>query len=469
MQPSEVEKRTYRLPSRMGTQRSSDSLAAEKPFTPAEELSSWLPDEMCVSCGAPVAASQLYCSDECREQEQRNANQEAAEAVASVQLSPKTTAAGYPSSSKSASLQPSSDAHQETASRPAHDESEKPDQERFRYYCPTSPHLLAQRQASGNASDTQRAPGLSTFERSLLTGHCGDYHRPDSNASSNEESGSANERRGSTVSSNTSSSGATDPSTPSPTMVLRASRNTSFKNQEASDSDNGADIEDSEIDDVDFRLPPSVLSCPSAVLMQQGPTHAPSERQVSDPSSAHAFRSRPASFSPLVDRRAGGSSKPPTMSYARRPSSTNLPAPVLYSPALVAKGSAAITTTSSPATMRRRSVWNGVNAAGAGRARRDATHHRGPSVNEGRTDAASAAGQIHSHVKTSSIASVHDASGFVAMKEAPMMRSVSDPAPTSSPQQQRSAGSASSSADHTLRASSPRSVRTAADVCGRPG
>lgn len=460
----QVQKRVYRLPA----QRSKDSMGDStdgKPFTPADELSSWLPDEMCTACGQPVSASQLYCSDRCRQQEEASTVSATAEALTSTHLSPTTTSS---TAAPAANPTPSMPASFPAQTISATDHEERMDSHRFRYYCPPSPHLVAQRKTSANGQGGQGGPALSAFERSLLTHRSLSNQGPDSTASSNEESGSTSERRDSAASSTSSSSLGTDPSTPSPTMVVRFSANqmtSKDKGQGEGESNESSEDnnDEAELEESDFRLPPSVTST-SAVLMAQRPSKRSTDRHASDPTMTTASRCHHTSFSPTKDRDTAVPTAPPMMSYARRPSSTNLPAPVLYSPALLAKG--ATTTKASPVSIRRRSLWNGAAAVSpvAARSRREGTHRRGPSVIEGASDAG-AAGQTDRDVSSSS---ADFASASLSAAEAPMKRSVSDPARTTSPQQ-HSAGSASSSATRTLRAVSPTSLRSSAGVCGRPG
>lgn len=504
MNPSEVHKRTYRLPARLEAQRSRESLK-DKPFTPAEELSSWLPDEMCMACGAPVGTSQLYCSDECREQEQRDAVSDVNETMASMQLGPQnpsaTSAASTTVSSKSA---PSTSVLFSSKSGSCSTQEEV-ETSRFRYYCPPSPHLVAQRSTSAarpnghnhhyQQQQQQQLPALSAFERSLLVQRCIDNQGPDSTASSNEESGSTNERRDSATSSASSPSTApTVPSTPSPAVVADNGRHAKLTSQRAHDdimnsgSNDDGDDDDEELNASDFRLPPSVTSS-TAILMRQGPGRSTVQRHASDPSSVNtsqSYHGNNAAFSPTRERcdapvsPTAPSSVHPKMSYARRPSSTNLPAPVLYSPALLAN-SGASSTKASAIGNRRRSLWTSGNgaavSAGASRTRRVGTHQRGPSViddpiNEGEARLIGSVKTSSSSTTATGFEDLRSAPGATTSSQAPMRRSLSDSASASSPQhpQPQSYGSASSSANRTLRAASHDSHRlSTADLCGRPG
>ncbi|CAO1631606.1 unnamed protein product [Sympodiomycopsis kandeliae] len=422
--------------------------SSERPFTPADEFSSWLPEEMCVACGAPISTSQLYCSEECKHQEQRNAAQATQERLASLRISPTASSA-----SRSGQLDPAtadksiSDAPTQSALH-----NEPRDQPRFRYHFPTSPHLLAQRKSTVHSA--QEAPGLTAFERSLLSDHGEHARGPDSTASSNEGSGSANERRNSAMSSASSfSSIATDPSTPSPTILGRRTSQV--------DTKNGEDFDNSEegLNDSNFRLPPAVTSS-NAALMRRVSSKAPFESKVPDPSSTIS-KSYHETFGTgeCNEPDVGLPITSPTMSYARRPSCTNVPTPILYSPAMMAKAASA--QKASPTSTRRRSAWNviGTSSAGVPQRRRTGAHSRGPSVIDGLSVAAEVGKK--NHVNPSSIDVADSAS------EGTMKRSVSDPAPTSSPQQ-HALGSASSSATCTLRAASP-DMRSSAGICGRPG
>ena len=51
----------------MFTRRRMESVRSTGSTTPADELTSWLPDDVCITCHAQVLAGQLYCSQECRE------------------------------------------------------------------------------------------------------------------------------------------------------------------------------------------------------------------------------------------------------------------------------------------------------------------------------------------------------------------------------------------------------------------
>ncbi|CAO1617035.1 unnamed protein product [Jaminaea pallidilutea] len=323
-----VPKRTYGLFARSAPL---ESPTTERPLTPAEELSSWLPDENCAACGAPVKTRQLYCSAKCRDQEEQERSQAAAAVEPSTELTTTSTASTSAALAQSATL--SSSAQPLLASSrtpnlgglrvPAYARTSRStpalheDQAQDAVTTTTSPQRATGRHVSQPLPSTSTASVLS---RSFNRRKC----RPTSGGSSGDdtlESGanSAGPRVGrgsdmkrnssqSSMSSSPSSSAIfTDLSTPSP--ALKANMDDSVAEDEA------------ELNSSDFNLPPPVIPGSNGL-----------KRRAS--MQQHAWQASQSSQSSHLP-----SEQLPTygfMSYARRPSSTNLPAPVIYSPVMTA-------------------------------------------------------------------------------------------------------------------------------------
>ncbi|PWN28976.1 hypothetical protein BDZ90DRAFT_230974 [Jaminaea rosea] len=335
-----VARRTYGLATRT-TQHRNDSPAV----TPAEEFESWLPDEVCVACGAQAPSRQLYCSAECKESEESKQTQPP---MSSSSTTTSSSAIGSPRDTNHDPLSPRSRPSMANLTSPS--TSAKLDGPTdLRYHYPqSSPLLLAQRKASSAAA----------FDKALLA------HRlrqaQGGNSSSDDQADAGMRRRGSSRSSSASSIASssallTDPSTPSPALGSAAVRKHRSAKARSSDlSTESSEDDDADLNASDFQLPPSVTpALNTAAVMMNRPNHEEQQQQQhrQQPASLawergyasppHQMQHRTASAShhqqhgPPISSR----NKVASMSFARRPSSTNLPAPVLYSPALSAKAS----------------------------------------------------------------------------------------------------------------------------------
>lgn len=252
--------------------------------TPADELSSWLGDDVCTNCGGPAQHGKLFCSEDCKH----------ADATKVAQA----TKLGF-SSTHSAEVSTKEDVG-----------------ERFRYPCPPSPNLLAQYSTPLKTALT--SPALSAHQSSYnaLRGRVG---RPSQGSLYGLPSTGRKLRSSShsTISSLSDSNGSpsalasTDPSTPSPAYG-------------ATEDESSSDLDANELE-----LPPSV-GMPISVMLRQ-----PSNRLSPKTKEASLYR-KPSEPS---------SQQKSPMWYARRPSSTNMPPGVWYTqpvPATTTKVTAAV-------------------------------------------------------------------------------------------------------------------------------
>jgi hypothetical protein len=321
--------------------------------------------------------------------------------------------------------------------------------QRFRYPCPPSPTLVAQRKTT----PSEKISPTSFFG---AQGNASYRRRNASRTSSRGESNGFRPRLGrrssadSTDSSLASSSAClTDPSTPSPGTANRGC-------DSASSNRSNASIDDEDLNSSDFRLPPSVSPATAAMLTanHQSVYHhrSRSDRQVSP--TQHQYPRRPRTSVGDVGETASAAPGT-TMSFARRPGSTNLPAPILYSPVLAAKNS----TVNAEGTITRRAF-------------------------KSRPDVRRSFDQIKAQVSgsfggPSASADLVDASARSPLDTGLSMRvqrTRSDPSAMqlhpegeASPEQHDSGASGSSSAARTMRAISPGSLTASNEVCGRPG
>jgi hypothetical protein len=407
--------------------------SVDTPLTPANELTSWLGDDMCANCGSAVQGTQLYCSDACRAADAHDAPAAPASvsAFARAQYLDEELGAERTSSSAPAfsPRQPYTDA-----------------EGKFRYPCPPSPHLLAKYKAAALTS-----PALTALERSLPSRHehaaadgiSASSFSDESSSVEPRRSGSGTKRRSSsrsTFSSADTDNFSTVPSTPSPAS--------------AAVHDDFEELEPSAL-----ALPPSVKPA-STVLLKSASRDG--NRAVSGESSNNSSSSStPSAAPPLVSsslRRSpaakpispptsGSASSTATMRYARRPSSTNLPPPVLFtSPALTAthRINARGAATASP---RQQAKLTRKTALGAKRPSVSTNTFSSPAVLTEGGSSQKAAGAV------------------------PMAGRERASRGSNSPEQ---IASAASSAGKTLRAFSPASlaspVTTVVDsYCGRPG
>ncbi|PWY97543.1 hypothetical protein BCV70DRAFT_228493 [Testicularia cyperi] len=257
-----------------------ESEIAEIRTTPADELSSWLGDDVCTNCGGPAAHGKLFCSDECKLADAREVEQSS---LIEGMVSPfKGANEGFAISSAN-------------------------QLDKFRYACPPSPSLLAQMSAPLRATHLT-SPALAAYQSSLPAPR--GRLSTNSNASTNLRSSSHVKKRSSSQStfssiseSNASQSAfaGTDPSTPSPAY-------------------GPTEDECSDLDAHDFQLPPSV-SVASAVMLRKASKSTPSSSSGQSTSQANTSDGRTPK-SPLW--------------YARRPSTTNSRGSWFTSPALTA-------------------------------------------------------------------------------------------------------------------------------------
>ncbi|PWN37693.1 uncharacterized protein FA14DRAFT_176979 [Meira miltonrushii] len=332
----------------MFTRRRMESVRSTGSTTPADELTSWLPDDVCVTCHAQVLAGQLYCSQECREEDAK------ASAAESSRAAGTSTNEAMPSSapviSHNQAVKPTRVASGEAISSSSRQVSQKftgskaepasQPEEKFRYPCPPSPNILARYGAH------LTSPALAALDhRSSQLQQSSTSEREFASSSSEESANEAHveqtttKRRSSSRSTFSSASEAafsTDPSTPSP--AVRSTRD---------------ELDDLEPTDLD--LPPPMQPATSLMLNARE-RRSPATKKVNLPSNP-----------PVVKRE-----RVTMMSFARRPSRTNLPAPVLFtSPVLattVMKASpqtnaSAAGLSSSPSGQSSRIPSHGSNAA----------------------------------------------------------------------------------------------------------
>ncbi|SPO20356.1 uncharacterized protein UTRI_00759_B [Ustilago trichophora] len=284
-----------------------ESEISEIRTTPADELSSWLGDDVCTNCGASTAHGKLFCSEACKLADAREVAQ--ASLVESL-VSP------IPKSDEFARLD---------------------DGAKFRYPCPPSPSLLAQMSAPLRATYLT-SPALAAYQSSLPVSR----GRLSLASSTSNEAGASEPRHTkkrsssqSTFSSISESNGSqsafasTDPSTPSPAY-------------------GPTEDESSDLDAHDFQLPPSISTASSVMLRKS------SKSSASPSSSASQAAPRPIN--------ADGRTPKSPLWYARRPSNTNSRGSWYTSPAITATTMVTATsqdhraTASSSSEMRSRST-----------------------------------------------------------------------------------------------------------------
>lgn len=332
----------------MFTRRRMESVRSTGSTTPADELTSWLPDDVCVTCHAQVLAGQLYCSQECREEDAKASAAESSKAAGS------STSDAMPSSAPAVShnhaVKPTRVASGEAISSSSRQPPQKffgnkaepasQPEEKFRYPCPPSPNILA-RYGSHLTS-----PALAALDhRSSQLQQSSTSEREFASSSSEESANEAHveqtttKRRSSSRSTFSSASEAafsTDPSTPSP--AVRSTRD---------------ELDDLEPTDLD--LPPPMHPATSLMLNARE-RRSPATKKVNLPSNP-----------PVVKRE-----RVTMMSFARRPSRTNLPAPVLFTSPVLAttvmkaspqSNASAAGLSSSPSGQSSRIPSHGSNAA----------------------------------------------------------------------------------------------------------
>lgn len=258
-----------------------ESEISEIRTTPADELSSWLGDDVCTNCGASTAHGKLFCSEACKLADAR----EVAEASLIERLASPLT-----KSDEFARLD---------------------DASKFRYPCPPSPSLLAQMSAPLRTTYLT-SPALAAYQSSLPVSRgrlslastasndagLGEARHTKKRSSSQSTFSSISESNGSQ-----SAFASTDPSTPSPAY-------------------GPTEDESSDLDAHDFQLPPSISTASSVMLRKS------SKSSASPSSSASQAAPRPIN----TDTRTPKS----PLWYARRPSNTNSRGSWYTSPAITA-------------------------------------------------------------------------------------------------------------------------------------
>ncbi|TKY90902.1 hypothetical protein EX895_000900 [Sporisorium graminicola] len=254
-----------------------ESEISEIRTTPADELSSWLGDDVCTNCGASTAHGKLFCSEACKLADAK----EVAEASLVENL-----ASPLPKSDEFAKFD---------------------DNLKFRYPCPPSPSLFAQMSAPLRTTYLT-SPALAAYQSSLPVSRgrlsltsaasndvgAGEARHTKKRSSSQSTFSSISESNASN-----SAFASTDPSTPSPAY-------------------GPTEDESSDLDASEFQLPPSV-STSSSVMLRKSSSSSTSPT-ASTPHPIHADGRAPKS--PLW--------------YARRPSNTNSRGSWYTSPAITA-------------------------------------------------------------------------------------------------------------------------------------
>ena len=333
----------------MFTRRRMESVRSTGSTTPADELTSWLPDDVCVTCHAQVMAGQLYCSQECREEDAKASAVEANKAKAT------STNDALPSSApvishnhaakptRVASGDAISSSSKQTLQNLTGNKTEpiSHQEEKFRYPCPPSPNILA-RYGSHLTSPALAALDRRSSQLQQASTSEREFASSSSEESANEahvEQKTTTQRRSSSRSTFSSASEAafsTDPSTPSP--AIRSTRD---------------ELDDLEPTDLD--LPPPIQPATSLMLNARE-RRSPAQKKVNLPSNP-----------PVVKRE-----RVTMMSFARRPSRTNLPAPVLFTSPVLAttvmkaspQSNASVTGfSSSPSGQSSRTLSHGSNGA----------------------------------------------------------------------------------------------------------
>ncbi|KAJ1030031.1 hypothetical protein NDA16_000944 [Ustilago loliicola] len=258
-----------------------ESEISEIRTTPADELSSWLGDDVCTNCGASTAHGKLFCSEACKLADAKEVTE--ASLIESL-------ASPLPKSDEFAKLDDASS--------------------KFRYPCPPSPSLLAQMSAPLRTTYLT-SPALAAYQSSLPVSRgrmslalstsnqagAGEVRHTKKRSSSQSTFSSISESNASH-----SAFASTDPSTPSPAY-------------------GPTEDESSDLDAHDFQLPPSVSTASSVML-----------RKSSKSSTSSASGSQAA---PRPINTDGRTPKSPLW-YARRPSNTNSRGSWYTSPAITA-------------------------------------------------------------------------------------------------------------------------------------
>ncbi|KAJ1594230.1 hypothetical protein NDA11_003579 [Ustilago hordei] len=197
-----------------------ESEISEIRTTPADELSSWLGDDVCTNCGASTAHGKLFCSEACKLADAKEVTQ--ASLIENL-------ASPLPKSDEFVNLD---------------------DASKFRYPCPPSPSLLAQMSAP-HRTTYLTSPALAAYQSSLPVSRGRlSLASSTSNEVRHTKKRSSSQSTFSSISESNASHSAfarTDPSTPSPAY-------------------GPAEDESSDLDAQEFQLPPSVSTASSVML-----------------------------------------------------------------------------------------------------------------------------------------------------------------------------------------------------------
>ncbi|KAJ1032294.1 hypothetical protein NDA18_001783 [Ustilago nuda] len=197
-----------------------ESEISEIRTTPADELSSWLGDDVCTNCGASTAHGKLFCSEACKLADAKQVTQ--ASLIENL-------ASPLPKSDEFVNID---------------------DASKFRYPCPPSPSLLAQMSAP-HRTTYLTSPALAAYQSSLPVSRGRlSLASSTSNEVRHTKKRSSSQSTFSSISESNASHSAfagTDPSTPSPAY-------------------GPAEDESSDLDAQEFQLPPSISTASSVML-----------------------------------------------------------------------------------------------------------------------------------------------------------------------------------------------------------
>ena len=415
---------------RVSARRRQESSRSSESLTPADELSSWLGDDVCANCGAPARASHLYCSQQCKDEDAKDTS-------------------GVTSTSAPAHVVASQAPYHQVPGAPV----EASQDGKFRYACPPSPNILAK------YNPALTSPALIALERSLPT--AASINTNNTQTSTQSVSSSADSSTAARRKANRRSSSRSTFSSASDILSTEGSTPSPASHAVNSEEDNLDDVEPT-----DLCLPPSIH--PAASILLNSTAREAARTSATTSSSITPDGSK---RSPIANNTSGPAYKGvplkkedrKTIDFARRPSSTNLPPPVLFtSPILSTTTVKANAAHASNLDFQRRSSGHGpsppqVNATPA----RKMTEARRPRIAAAPYSSPAA---VHGHTGTNVCSAVP-----VAEKQRDRSRALNRKTSDSPPQ----LASASSSAGKTLRAVSPLDQSSPGlypnVVCGRYG
>ncbi|SNX84068.1 uncharacterized protein MEPE_02776 [Melanopsichium pennsylvanicum] len=259
-----------------------ESEISEIRTTPADELSSWLGDDVCTNCGASTAHGKLFCSEACKLADAR--------VVAQASLV-ESLASPIPKSDEFAKFD---------------------DGVKFRYPCPPSPGLLAQMSAPLRTTYLT-SPALAAYQSSLPAPR----GRPSMASSASNEVSASELRHTKKRSSSQSTFSSISESNGSQSAFASADFTT------PSPAYGATEDESSDLDAYDFQLPPSVSTASSVMLRKTSKSSA-------SPSGSASQAAAPRNIN------ADGRTPKSPLWYARRPSATNSRGSWYASPAITA-------------------------------------------------------------------------------------------------------------------------------------